>query len=294
MPIGAQPTYPFVEDCMLLARSLVNDTFPGATATPGEGQILTDSSTISPFTIPFINSAIRKVYRKLGNSGVATLIQDNYILTNLPPIDGANGVGSPDPATQVAITFSGYFDGTTLHNSLVLPPNTIAVLKMWERTNGSGSSFTEMVQSLFGLPSRNQITYLGDWEWRGGSVLVSSVPTFGDSVYMCGCTQATDVRMRLRVSLPSKVSGSGADFASLQIPVLDCEDAVANYIAGFYTAARGEDDPDVLGRSKIFMDAGDMYTAELTNAQIRQKQAVPYQRIPYGESGGGNSGWGGG
>jgi hypothetical protein len=288
MPIGYPNSYPFVEDAMLLARSLVNDTFPGATATPGEGQILTDSSTISPFTIPFINSAIRRVYRKLGNYGVASLLQDNYVLLNLPPIDGANGVGSPDPAAQVAITFSGYFDGTTLHNSLVLPPNTLAVMKMWERTNGSGNPFTEMTQSLDGLPSRNQVTYLGDWEWRGGSVLVSATPTFGDSVYMVGCVQATDVRMRLRVSLPSKVSGSGADFATLQIPVLDCEDAVANYIAGFYTAARGEDDPDVLGRSKIFMDAGDQYTMELANQQIRQKQAVPYQRMAYG-----NSGWGG-
>ena len=286
MPIGAQPTYPFVEDAMLLARSLVNDTFPGATATPGEGQILTDSSSISPFTAPFINSAIRRVYRKLGNYGVASLIQDNYILTNLPPVDGPNGgVGTPDPSAQVAITFSGYFDGTTLWSTLVLPPNTLAVLKMWERTNGSGNPFTEMTQAQFGLASRNQVSSLSDWEWRGGSVVVSGNPVFGDGVYMCGCVLATDVRMRLRVSLPSQVSGTGSDFASLQIPVLDCVDAVANYIAAFYTAARGEDDPDVLGRSKIFMDAGDGYTMELANQQIRQKQAVPYQRTPYGDSG---------
>lgn len=291
MPIGAQPTYPFVQDAMILARSLVNDTFPGATATPGEGQILTNNSSISPFTIPFINSAIRTVYRKLGNSGVATLIQDNYILTNLPPINGANGIGSSDPATQVAITFSGYWDGTTLWPLLVLPPNTLAVLKMWERTNGSGNPFSEMTQSQFGLPSRNQITYLGDWEWRGGSVPVSSVPVFGDGVYMCGSVLAEDVRMRLRVSLPSQVSGTGTDFATLQIPVLDCTDAVANYIAAMYTAARGEDDPDVLGRSKLLRDAGDQYTAELANQQIRQKQAVPYQRQPYGDSGWGGSGW---
>lgn len=291
MPIGTPSSYPFVEDAMLLARSLVNDTFPGATATPGEGQILTDSSTISPFTIPFINSAIRRVYRKLGNFGVASLIQDNYILTNLPPVDGANGVGIPDPAAQVAITFSGYFDGTTLWDALVLPPNTLAVMKMWERTNGSGNPFGEMTQSLDGLPSRNQVTYLGDWEWRGGSVTVDSNPVFGDGVYMCGCVLASDVRMRLRVSLPAQVSGSGSDFASLQIPVLDCEDAVANYIAGFYTAARGEDDPDVLGRSKIFMDAGDQYTMELANQQIRQKQAIPYQRAPFGDSGWGGAGW---
>lgn len=275
---------------MILARSMVNDTFPGATATPGEGQILTNSSTISPFTIPFVNSAIRRVYRKLGNSGVATLIQDNYILTNLAPIDGANGVGISDPAAQVAITFSGYFDGTTLWNTQVLPPNTLSVLKMWERTTGTNNPFVEMTQSLFGLPSRQQVTYLGDWEWRGGSVTVGGSSVFGDGVYMVGCVLATDVRMRLSVSLPAQVSGSGSDFSTLQIPVLDCVDAVAAYIAAFYTAARGEDDPDVLGRSQILLKMGDEYTAELINRQIRQKQSVPYERSPYGSSGWDNSG----
>jgi hypothetical protein len=277
---------------MILARSLVNDTFPGATATPGEGQILTNNSSISPFTIPFVNSAIRTIYRRLGNSGVPSLIQDNYILTNLPPIDGANGVGIPDPAAQVAITFSGYFDGTTLWPSpLVLPPNTLSVLKMWERTNGSGNPFGEMIQAQFGLASRNQISYLGDWEWRGGSVLVSSVPVFGDGVYMVGCVHATDVRLRLRVSLPAQVSGTGSDFGTLQIPVLDCVDAVANYIAAFYTAARGEDDPDVLGRSKLMKDAADEYVMELANQQIRQRQAIEYHRQPYGTDYDSPTGW---
>lgn len=280
---------------MILARSLVNDTFPGATATPGEGQILTDSSTISPFTIPFVNSAIRRVYRKLGNSGVASLIQDNYIIAGLSAVDGANGAGAADPATQVSITYAGYWNGTTLDATRKLPANCLAVLKMWERTNGSNNPFTEMVQAQFGLPSRSQTLYLGDWEWRGGSSQgndpTGSPTTYSDGVYMCGCTQATDVRMRMSVSLPASVSGNGSDFATLVIPVLDSIDAVANYIAGFYTAARGEDDPEVLGRSKILMDAGDEYTQELKIRQVRQKQAVPYERMPYGNSNWGGTGW---
>lgn len=295
MPIGYPTTYPMVEDCMILAQSLVNDTFPSTgITTTGIGQILTDNVTVSPFTLPFINSAIRRCYRKLGNSGVATLIQDNYILENLPPIDGANGVGSPDPATQVSITYQGYWDGTSPHSSLALPKNCWAVLKMWERTTGTNNPFTEMTQALFGLPSRQQITYLGDWEWRGGSSQGNDPtvgPSFSDGVFMCGCVQATDVRMRMSVTLPATVTGNGSDFASLQIPVFDCTDAVANYIAAFYTAARGEDDPDVLGRSKLLMDAGDAYTMELANRQIRQKQAVPFQRTPYGNSDWGGIGW---
>jgi len=294
MPISYPTTYPSVEDAMILARSLVNDTFPGATATPGEGQILTDSSSISPFTIPFLNSAIRRVYRKLGNSGVATLIQDNFIITNLAAVNGANGAGAADPATQVSISYAGYWNGNTLDATRKLPANCLAVLKMWERTNGSNNTFTEMVQAQFGLPSRSQTVVLGDWEWRGGSSQGNDPtvgPNFTDGVFMVGCLQATDVRLRMSVSLPSKVSGDGTDFASLLIPVLDSTDAVANYIAAFYTAARGEDDPEVLGRSKLLMDAGDSYTSELINRQIRQKQAVPYQRQPYGNSGWGNTGW---
>lgn len=295
MPIGYPTTYPSVEDCMILARSLVNDTFPGATATPGEGQILTDSTAISPFTIPFINSAIRRLYRKLGNSGVATLIQDNFNILNLAPVNGANGAGAADPATQVSISYAGYWDGTALHNTQKLPQNCLAVLKMWERTNGSNTPFTEMVQAQFGLPSRAQAMNLGDWEWRGGSSQGNDPtvgPNFTDGVFMVGCLQATDVRLRMSVSLPASVSGNGTDFASLLVPVLDATDAVANYIAAFYTAARGEDDPEVLGRSKLLKDDGDAYAAELINRQIRQKQAVPYRRQAYGESTWGNTGWG--
>jgi len=283
--------YPYLEDVMLLARSLVNDTFPGQNAVPGEGQILTDSSTISPFTIPFINSAIRTVYRKLGNSGVASLIQDGVILSALGPVNGANGLGSPDPATQVALTFSGYFDGTDLDQDISLPANTLAVLKMWERSSGTESPFTEMTQSQFGLPSRNQTTAMGEWEWRGGVVDVDGTPVFGDGVYMVGCTEAIDLRLRLSVSLPAEVAGDGSGFDELQIPILDCTDAVAYYIAALYTAARGEDDPDVLGRSKIMRDAADGYTADLISRQIRQKQAVSYQREAYGSPTMAADGW---
>ena len=42
---------------MDLVRSLINDTQAGATNTPGEGQIFTNNSAISPFTQPFLTQA---------------------------------------------------------------------------------------------------------------------------------------------------------------------------------------------------------------------------------------------
>jgi hypothetical protein len=127
MAIGTATTYPSVLDCMNLARSLVNDTLAGATGTSGEGQILTDNA---PFTVPFLNSAIRWLYRKLGNNGVATVIQDNYILTGLGPVNGPLGSAEPDPSVQVNISYSGYFDGTTIDTTLKLPQSTLSVLLM--------------------------------------------------------------------------------------------------------------------------------------------------------------------
>lgn len=275
MPIGAPTTYPLVSEVMLLARSLVNDTMAGENDVPGEGQILTNDPVISPFTIPFINSAIRWLYRKLGNSGVPTLINDNLILSGLTPVNSVLGVGVVNPAIQVSITFAGYFDGLTLNTGLKLPANTLSVLKMWERLTGSNNNFSDMVQSQDGLPSRNQTTYLGDWEYRA------------DGVYMVGSVSTEDVRMRTIVALPGQVSGDGTDFGSLSIPVLDSTDALATKIAELYSFARGSDQV-----SDLKAEADELFM-ELANRQIRQRQGVPYQRAAYNTQGGWGSNNGG-
>src|SRR5689334_24789622 len=95
---------------MDLARSYVNDMYPGTGGT--NGRILTNSA---PFTIPYINSALRTVNRKLRNEGVTYPIKDNVILNNLTPVITA------DPSVQVFVSFDGYFDGTTMHASPRLP-----------------------------------------------------------------------------------------------------------------------------------------------------------------------------
>jgi hypothetical protein len=267
MPIGAPATYPILEDIMILARSLVLDTMPGATGTSGEGQILTDSA---PFTIPMLNSSIRETYRELGNNGVATLIQDNIILTGITPVNGPLGLAAVDPSVQVSITYAGYNDGSgVLNTSLKLAANVLSVLRMWERTNGTGNPFVPMLPTQFGLPSRNQTTMLGDWEYRQ------------DGIYMCGATQTSDIRYRASVSLPAQISGNGSDFANLSVPILDCTDVIAYKMAAFYRAARAEGGDltlaqDYRAKAKEQIDA-------LILRQVRQQQATNYERIPYGE-----------
>jgi hypothetical protein len=268
MPIGAPTTYPILEDVMVLARSLVNDTWSGATNTPGEGQILVDNSSLAPFTIPFINSGIRKVYRALDISGVATLIQDNIILSNLGPVNGPLGLAAPDPSIQVSVTYAGYNDGSgTINAAIQLPANTLSVLKLWERQHGSNNPFVEMNQSQFGLASRFQVTTLNDWEYRQ------------DAIYMVGSILATDIRLRTTVALAGAVSGAGNDFASLSIPILDCTDAVAWSIVELYSARL---EPDFLETAK---EHSDEEIAKLVLRQVRQKQSVPYHRQGYGDDG---------
>src|SRR5580693_6987783 len=110
--------YPLVEDVMNLSRAHVNDTQPGLTDTPGEGQILTDDPMLSPFTLPFLNSAIRTLHRDLELSGAPMIIRDNVIVGGLTPVNGFQGVGIQDPAVQVSLSYAGYDDGSTM-NTLV-------------------------------------------------------------------------------------------------------------------------------------------------------------------------------
>ena len=256
---------------MNLARSLVNDTQAGATDTPGEGQIFTDDPLISPFTLPFLNSAIRELYRELRNCGDPTLIRDNVIVSGLTPVfsPSQGTAGQPDPAVQVQLTFDGYFDGNTINNLLVLPEDVIYPERMWERQSGTQNLFVPMVQSQFGLPSRYQMNTLADWEWRENKIC------------MVGSLTTRDVRLRYWAALPQFFSPT-LDFASTFVPILDCTDAVAYKTAVKYAnmlGAPGKADLAAEAREQLF---------QLKNSVTRRAQSVDYQRIPYGSAGGGS------
>ena len=127
--------YPTLETIANLVRVFLNDWQPGATGAPGEGQITTDNPSISPQTLPAINSAIRQLYRKLRNVGDPTLIKDN-VLVNLP----ANSVTGP--SVQTYLSFGGYFDGGYLNGSPSLPPDLIYPVELWEQQTNGGTVAT--------------------------------------------------------------------------------------------------------------------------------------------------------
>src|SRR5438105_10724983 len=140
MPSFPQSLFPTVESVMDLARSIVNDMFPGIGGT--NGRILTDDA---PFTLPYLNSAFRTLQRKLRNEGVTFEIKDNIILLNLAP------VVAQDPAVQVNVSYNGYFNGTTMSPTPILPSDALQIYAVWERQTGSNVNFREMVQPQEGL-----------------------------------------------------------------------------------------------------------------------------------------------
>ncbi len=249
---------------MALARALVNDSQAGATGTPGEGQVLTNSPSISPFTLQFMNSAIRALYRELRNIGDPALIFDNCIISNVTPINSPiTGAGNPDPALQVNISQNGYFDGTQIWPNIALPSNLMYLERVWERQSNTNNTFAQMTQSQFGLGSRPQQPTLMNWEYRNYQL------------WMVGSTQTNDLRLRYWGSLPTFYSPT-LDFTSTYVPIIDCTDCLSYKIAVMY--ARMLESP---GLPDLVNEAKEQ-TFQLKQQVVRRSQSIEYTRIPYG------------
>lgn len=247
--VTPQTAYPTAEQVMNRARAFVNDAFRG-----GAGRILTDTA---PFTIEYLNSAIEELQDKIGNNGVITLIQDNVILTPILPVPNA-----PNPAVQVFVSYQGYFDGVTMHQTPVLPSNLRAIFVVRERVTGSNLPFSEMNQPQGGIGSRYQRDYLGEWEYRT------------DALYMAGSTQTEDLSLRIETRFAPLTNAT--TFADTQIQILSSTNALASAVAYVYARGRG---------SKLLqaiMDDGARHMRYIVRRYTRRAQGERYNRQPYG------------
>lgn len=251
-----------------LVRALINDSQAGATDTPGEGQIFTDNSAISPFVLPLLNSAIRKLYRMLRNVGEPVLIRDNVILTGLPIINSpTQGLGQGDPAVQTILSTQGYFDGVQLWPNFQLPGDMLYPTRIQSRATGSNDPFRDMEAPSGGLPNFIQGPRLRQWEWRNNNLNFQ------------GATQQNDIRMRYYCSLPQFFSPT-LDFSTTYVPVLDCTDFVAFETAVLYATMLGS--PGLAGLQVMRDD----HMFQLKNSNARRMQHETIQRIPFGNSSG--------
>lgn len=217
MPIVAPQRYPNLQGMMDLFRSLLNDDGGGADGPQG-GIIATNEA---PFTLPFLNSAIRFVYRSLRNIGDPALILDNYLVLGLPALTG------PNPAVQVSLGFLNYFDGFANHSDWTLPAGAMGVDRVWERIAGTDNVFYPMTAVPDGLAPVMQISTMRVYEWRT------------NALWMPGALESVDLRIRCKIALPpilgAVIDGKTTlDFATTYVPVLDSEDAIVDRMLTLY------------------------------------------------------------
>jgi hypothetical protein len=270
--------FPTIETITNLVRSDVRDDMAGATDTVGEGQILVNDLTVSVTMANLFNSAVREVARKLRIAQAPMLIHDNYIIYNIPPMNGPLGFQVADPAVQVEIAFNGYFDGTLWHKvnpsqpsppgvpgggSYALPQDVFQVIRLWERENKSNDVFCDMGEPSDGLAGVYQTNGFGRWEWRQ------------DRICLPGSLDYRDLRLRYTMML-SAYFVQHADPKTTYVQLLDSEEAIARTIEKLYAARQGG---QLYEMRKAEADAA-IY--DLVNEQVHRRQGTNYPTNAYG------------
>lgn len=235
-----------LQSMMDLFRSLINDDGGGQDG-PQDGLIATNDA---PFTVPFLRSACNWVYRELRNVGDPALILDNYLVLGLPALLARNA------AVQVALGFQGYFDGYQSHGQWRLPAELIAIDKVWERVAGDELNFVPMANRPDGLPPRQQLWRMGEYEWRQNKLV------------MPGALNSVDLRIRCKVTLPPILDTQNLDFATTYVPLIDAEDAIVDRMLVLYARRF---DPERLAEAKQESKES-MFQLQRAISRTRQRQ----------------------
>jgi hypothetical protein len=256
-------SFPTIQTITNLVRSDVRDDMAGATDTVGEGQILVDDIATSVTMANFFNSAVRELCRRLRIVNAPMLIADNYIIRNIPPMNGPMGFQVADPSVQVYVAFNGYYDGTLWHANYGLPQGVFQVMRCWERETGSNDIFQDMGEPSDGLAGVNQGNGWGRWEWRQ------------DMVCLPGSLDYRDLRLRYLMILNAYFVAN-ADPTTTYLPIMGCEEAVARIIDRLYAARQGG------GLYEIRKSEADQAVFDLLNEQVHRKQGINYPTLAYG------------
>ena len=256
-------SYPSIQTITDLVRTDVRDDMAGATGTIGEGQILVDNQQTSVTMSRMFNSAVRELSRQLRLVSAPMLIADNYIIADIPPMNGPMGFQVADPSVQVYVGFNGYYDGTQWLSAYALPQGLFQVIRCWERQNASQNTFNDMGEPADGLPGVYQTNGWGCWEWRQ------------DMVCLPGSLDYRDLRIRYLMIL-NAIFVANANPATTYLPIMDCEEAIARKIERMY--ALRQNGGLYAERKQEEMDATNMFL----NEQIHRQQGTNYQTLAYG------------
>jgi hypothetical protein len=260
--VGGNIRFPSLQSMADLFRSLINDDMSGATDTPGEGQIATNTS---PFLLSFMNSAIRDVYSDLRNVGDPELILDNYLLIGIPPIAVEN------PAVRVTLSYAGFNNGFTWNSAFTLPISCERVIAMWERLTNTNDPFAPMDQ-VQALPGGRQHRRMGCWAMEQNAVV------------MPGCLQEVDLRMRMRITFPDFLNPATLDFSTAYVPILSCQNAVVSKMLVLYAKRFAPEQYQMaVAEDARFID-------KLKLEVVRQQQSIASGPAAFGEEATGSIG----
>lgn len=251
MPVVQSSAYVSVESVTTLIRAIANDMIFSQA-----GEILTDTAN---FMLPLLNDALEWFTNEVNNHGVNTFTKET-ILTPLT----ATQVPT-DPATQVYISDSGYFDGVQLNTNpqQFVPPDLLTPLFLWERETGSTEDWVEMVERPDGLPSVLPGQRFRIWEWRQ------------DGLYMPGSVQSNDVRLRYTGSLASFVSTNDTLYFR------GATGALAYYMVSSYLMSKN---PQAAQQAE---SRATERLNQIATRNARMKQREPITRRSYGNPQGG-------
>lgn len=262
--IGLYPSIKFVNDCTRIA---INDTFAGTTNTVGEGRVYTDSWTPN---LNILNLALQHLQRDLEDRGVPTTREVVFIINGLAPINGPLGLGIPDPTVQVYLSYTGYWDGGTLHGSPVLPPDLLVPLEIKQRVTNSGTVFSEVPRARDDLHSTTQNFLLGEWAYRQ------------DQIFFNGSQSTMDIELRYTGGCPVyPTTLSPSLFPTTLIPFLDSAEALSYRCAYIFCSPRlpngGADELEANYEAAMI---------KMANRWIRTMQRTPVRRHSFGSDGG--------
>jgi hypothetical protein len=269
MPGVGSTAYPTIETWANLVRVHVNDTFKGATSTPGEGRIFTDGA---PFTIPILNDCLADYQRELDNASIPTKYNEVFFTQALgsaiPPINSNLGAGNPNASAQQELSFTGFFDGYINYAAPSLPVDCLVPKRMWYRQAGSNLTFTEFFPARAGLQSQFQDYAPGEWDWRGYSI------------FWNGSLVQTEMRMRYVQQVAFYGNLSTPLFSSTTIPFKDSISVLALMGAEKFCASRlpGGATASLQAKIRSEMDKN-------INREVKAMQATRHGRGAYGETG---------
>ena len=259
--VGGNVRFPNLQSIADLFRASINDTFnnQGGAGTGyggGQGLIMPNAN---PDLITFLDSSIQETFSDLRNVGDPELILDNYILTGIPPLAQA------DPAVQVSLAYSGYFNGFQWSDLWQLPISTSKVLAIWERQTGQSQDFVPMQQAPFGLPGVMQGQRMKLWEMRQGQV------------WMPGCLSETDLRLRVRITYPDFLNPATINYSTAYVPIIDSRNAIVSKMLILYARRFAPEQYQLaIAEEKRLMD-------KLKLEVVRQMQSQENQRQVFGD-----------